>query len=43
MLFNLLFLFFLFIDLYFFIAAVVVKIFSSIAELVIPIGIPTKD
>ena len=43
MLFNLLFLFFLFIDLYFFIAAVVVQIFSSIAELVIPIGIPTKD
>ena len=33
---------FLIIDLYFLIAAVIAKIFNYIAELVIPIGIPTK-
>ena len=38
-----LFFFFLVIDLYFFIPAVVTQIFNPIAELVIPIGIPTKE
>ena len=38
-----LFLFFLIIDLYFVIAAVIVQIFDPIAELVIPSGIPTKE
>ena len=37
-----LFLFFLFIDLYFLIPAVITQIFNPIAELVIPLGIPTK-
>ena len=37
------FFFFLVIDLYFFIPAVVTQIFNPIAELVIPIGIPTKE
>ena len=36
------FFFFLIIDLYFLIAVVTAQIFSSIAELVIPIWIPTK-
>ena len=35
--------FFLIIDLYFLIPAVVTQIFNSIAELVTPIGIPTKE
>ena len=35
-------LFFLIIDLYFLIAAVIAQIFNPIAELVVPIGIPTK-
>ena len=35
--------FFLIIDLYFLIAAVIAQIFNPIAELVIPIGIPTKE
>ena len=35
--------FFLIIDLYFFIAAVIAQIFNPIAELVIPIEIPTKE
>ena len=35
--------FFLIIDLYLLIPAVILKIFNPIAELVIPIGIPTKD
>ena len=35
--------FFLIIDLYFLIAAVIARIFNPIAELVIPIGIPTKE
>ena len=38
-----LFLFFLFIDLYFLISAVITQICNPIAELVIPIGIPTKE
>ena len=38
-----LFLFFLVIDLYFVIAAVISQIFNPIAELVIPTGIPTKE
>ena len=37
------FLFFLIIDLYFLIVAVITQIFYSAAELVIPIGIPTKE
>ena len=37
------FLFFLIIDLYFLIAAVVAQIFNPIAEIIIPIGIPTKE
>ena len=36
------FLFFLIIDLYFFIPAAIARIFNSIAELIIPIGIPNK-
>ena len=39
----LLLLFFLIIDLYFLIPAVITQIFNPIAELVIPIGIPTKE
>ena len=35
-------LFFVIIDLYFLIAAVIAQIFNPIAELVVPIGIPTK-
>ena len=38
-----LFFFFLIIDLYYLIAAVIVQIVYSIVELVIPIGIPTKE
>ena len=37
------FFFFLIIDLYFLIPAVIAQIFNSIAGLVIPIGIPTKE
>ena len=37
------FLFFLIIDLYFLIPAAIAQIFNPIAELVIPIGIPTKE
>ena len=37
------FLFFLIIDLYFLIVAAITQIFYSAAELVIPIGIPTKE
>ena len=37
------FLFFLIIDLYFLIPAVIAQIFYPIAELVIPIGIPAKE
>ena len=37
------FFFFLIIDLYFLIPAVIAQIFNSIAELMIPIGIPTKE
>ena len=37
------FFFFLIIDLYFSIPAVIAQIFNPIAELVIPIGIPTKE
>ena len=37
------FFFFLIIDLYFLIHAVIAQIFNPIAELVIPIGIPTKE
>ena len=37
------FFFFLIIDLYFLIAAVIAQIFDPIAELVIPIAIPTKE
>ena len=37
------FLFFLIINIYFLIAAVITQIFTPIAELVIPIGIPTKE
>ena len=37
------FFFFLIIDLYFITAAVISQIFSPIAELLIPIGIPTKE
>ena len=35
--------FFLIIDLYFLIAAVIAEIFNPLVELVIPIGIPTKE
>ena len=35
--------FFLIIDLYFLIPVVIAQIFNFIAELVIPIGIPTKE
>ena len=35
--------FFLIIDLYFLISAVIAQIFNPIAELVIPIGIPIKE
>ena len=38
-----LFLFFLFIDLYFLIPAVITQMFNPIAELIIPIGFPTKE
>ena len=38
-----LFFFFLIIDLYFLIHAVIVHIFNPIAELVLPIGIPPKE
>ena len=38
----LLFLFFLIIDLYFLIPAVIAQILNPIAELIIPIGIPSK-
>ena len=37
------FLFFLIIDLYFLIPALITQIFNSIAELVIPIGIARKE
>ena len=37
------FFFFLIIDLYFLIPAVIAQIFNPIAELVIPIGIPTTE
>ena len=37
------FFFFLIIDLYFLIPAVIAQIFNPIAELVIPIGIPSKQ
>ena len=37
------FFFFLIIDLYFLIAAVIAQIFNPIAELLISIGIPTKE
>ena len=37
------FLFFLIIELYFVIPAVITQIFNPIAELVIPTGIPTKE
>ena len=37
------FFFFLIIDLFFLISAVIAQIFNTIAELVIPIGIPTKE
>ena len=37
------FFFFLIIDLYFLIPAVIAQIFNAVAELVIPIGIPTKE
>ena len=36
-------LFFLIIDLYFSIAAVIAQTFNPIAEIMIPIGIPTKE
>ena len=36
-------LFFVTIDLYFIIPAVITQIFNPIAELIIPIGIPTKE
>ena len=38
-----LFFFFLIIDLYFLIPAVIAQIFNPVAEVVIPIGIPTKE
>ena len=37
------FFFFLIIDLYFLIPAVVAQIFNPIAELIIPVGIPIKE
>ena len=37
------FLFFLFIDLHFITPAVITQIFNPVAELVIPIGLPTKE
>ena len=37
------FFFFLFIDIYFLIPAVIAQIFNPIAEVTIPIGIPTKE
>ena len=37
------FFFFLIIDLYFLIPAVIAEIYNPIAELVIPVGIPTKE
>ena len=37
------FLFFLIIDLYFLILAIITQIFHAVAELIIPIGIPTKE
>ena len=37
------FIYFLVIDLYFLIPVVIAQIFDHIAELVIPIGIPTKE
>ena len=37
------FFFFIYIDLYFLIPAVIAQIFNPIPELVIPIQIPTKD
>ena len=37
------FLFFLIIDLYFLISAIIAQIFNTFVELVIPIGIPTKE
>ena len=37
------FFFFLIMDLYFLIPAVITQIFNSIAELLIPIGIPSKE
>ena len=37
------FFFFLIIDLYLLIAAIIARIFNPYAELVIPIGIPTKE
>ena len=37
------FFFFLIIELYFLISAVIAQIFNPIVELVIPIGIPTKE
>ena len=40
---TILFLFFLFIDLYFLIPAVITQMFNPIAELIIPIGFPTKE
>ena len=43
MLFYVLLLLFLIIDLYFSIPAVVTQILNSIAELVIPIGLPAKE
>ena len=39
----LLFIFFLIIVLYFLIVAVIAQIFNPVVELVIPIGIPTKE
>ena len=35
--------FFIIIDLYFLIPAITVQIFNPIAELIIPVGIPTKE
>ena len=40
---TILFLFFLFIDLYFLIPAVITQMFNPIAELIIPIGFLTKE
>ena len=37
------FIFFVIIDLYFLISAVIAQMFNPIAELVIPIGIPTEE